>query len=167
MYGFFFFFFQLTPPTKNKSNATFKKLIEISTGIKKVSILGTKTEYGKLLSSLAQKELQSIGGVINTTLLSLEEIEDLNKLRNKIKNFSGWKKTNDEKTVLPEPKYDAIFFAGNERFVLRAAPLLAYYDFGPDRLMFLGTSKISTKLLFEIKSIFLHFLLRFIRYLEN
>ena len=35
----------------------------------------------------------------------------------------GWKKTNDEKTILPEPKYDAIFFAGNEKFVLRAAPL--------------------------------------------
>ena len=117
----------------------------ISTGLKRVAILGTQTEYGSLLAQVAKKELEIIGGPNKTTLLKTEEVEDLNILRNKIKSFSGWKKNNDEKTKLPEPKYDAIFFAGNENFVLKTAPLLAYYDLGPDRLMFLGTSQISTQ----------------------
>ena len=42
-------------------------------------------------------------------------------------------------TDLPPPPYDAVILAGNADFVLRAAPVLAYYDLGPSQVTFVGT----------------------------
>ena len=38
----------------------------INTGLKKVAILGTQTEYGSLLAQVAKKELEIIGGPTKT-----------------------------------------------------------------------------------------------------
>ena len=122
----------------------------ITTGIKNVAILGTDNQFGRILSDAAEEELSQIGGALNITLFDSDIINNRNKLREKIKIFSGWTRNNNNKSKLPKAKYDAIFLAGNENFILKVMPLLAYYDFGSDRTMILGTSQMNrTKIVNE------------------
>ena len=42
---------------------------------------------------------------------------------------------------LPPPRFDAILFAGDADFALRTAPVLAFFDSGPERVTYLGNSQ--------------------------
>ena len=39
-----------------------------------------------------------------------EILNNRNKLRDKIKNISGWKKEHKNKLILPKPKYDEFYY---------------------------------------------------------
>ena len=112
----------------------------INTGLRKMAILSEENEYGRLLSKVAIKELEKTGGSVATVFLAKSDLNNINDLRNTIKDFSGWKKINENNIILPKPKYDGILLLGNSSFVLKVAPLLSYYDIGPDRIMIMSTS---------------------------
>ena len=76
-------------------------------------------------------------------------LEDRSKLREKIKKITGWKKENNSKLTLPKAKYDAILFTGSKEFILQIAPLLSYYDLGPERVIFLGNSQFKNEQLIK------------------
>ena len=42
--------------------------------------------------------------------------------------------------MIGESPFDAVVFAGDPAFALRTAPVLAYYDVGPDRALYLGNA---------------------------
>lgn len=42
---------------------------------------------------------------------------------------------------LPPPRFDAILFAGGADFAIRTAPVLAFFDAGPERVRYLGNSQ--------------------------
>ena len=42
---------------------------------------------------------------------------------------------------MPPPRFDAVLFAGSADFALRTAPVLAYYDADPERVLYLGNAQ--------------------------
>ena len=42
--------------------------------------------------------------------------------------------------MIGDSPFDAVVFAGDPAFALRTAPVLAYYDVGPDRALYLGNA---------------------------
>ena len=62
------------------------------------------------------------------------------KLVEQLKAFARYKPLEDDELVddIPPP-YDSVIIAGGADFVLKVAPLLSYYDLGPDRVNYLGT----------------------------
>ena len=72
-------------------------------------------------------------------ILSEAEVNNENSLKQAIREFSRYKPPAPD--ALPaESPFDVVIFAGDPAFALRTAPLLAYYDVGPDRALFLGNS---------------------------
>ena len=72
-------------------------------------------------------------------ILTKAEINDENSLKQAIREFSRYQPPAPDE--LPdESPFDAVIFAGDPAFALRTAPLLAYYDVGPDRALFLGNA---------------------------
>ena len=51
--------------------------------------------------------------------------------------------------MIGESPFDAVVFAGDPAFALRLAPVLAYYDVGLDRALYLGNARDQTQLLVE------------------
>ena len=121
----------------------------IKTGIKKLAIFGDSTQYSKTLIKTAQHELNKKNISNNIFEIQKEILDDRNKLRDKIRKISGWKKENNEKLTLPKPKYDGILFTGSKNFILKVSPLLTYYDLGAERVTYLGNSKFNSDELIE------------------
>ena len=72
-------------------------------------------------------------------ILSENEISNENILKNAILSFTKYKApVLDE--LPPESPFDSVIFAGGPEFALRVAPLLAYYDVGSDRALFIGNA---------------------------
>ncbi len=128
---------------KDEINLITDYIIDI--GLKNIAILGSNNEYGKILTKTIKTNLQETGAIKKTLLINETELQDLNLLRSKIKIFTGWKKLEDESAELPEPKFDAIIFSGNKTFIIKTAPLLSYYDHGPDRIFIFGNSQMAQR----------------------
>ena len=131
---------------KDEINLITDYIIDI--GFKSIAILGSNNEYGKILTKTIKKNLRESGAIKKTLLINETELEDLNLLRSEIKYFTGWKKLEDESTELPEPNFDAIILAGNKNFIIKTAPLLSYYDHGPDRTFVFGNSQMAQREIF-------------------
>ncbi|MFL2814854.1 MAG: penicillin-binding protein activator [Candidatus Puniceispirillales bacterium] len=121
----------------------------IKTGIKNFAIFGDSTQYSKTLIKTAQNELYKKGISNNIFEIKKEILNDRNKLRDEIKKISGWKKENNKKLILPNPKYDGILFTGSKSFILKVSPLLTYYDLGAERVTYLGNSQFNNEELIE------------------
>ncbi len=115
----------------------------IKTGIKSFAIFGDSTQYSKTLISTAQNELNKKGISNDVFEIKKEILNDRNKLRDEIKKISGWKKENNNKLILPNPKFDGILFTGSKSFILKISPLLTYYDLGAERVTYLGNSQFN------------------------
>ena len=113
----------------------------IKTGVKNVAVMGENSSYSKTLINIAEDKLNKIGISKEIIVIQNDVLNDRNKLREKIKIFSGWKKSNNETIILPKPKYDGILFVGSNEFILKVSPLLSYYDLGSDRVTYLGNSQ--------------------------
>ena len=113
----------------------------IKTGVKNYAIMGENSSYSKTLINIAEEKLTKIGISKKIIIIENDVLNDRNKLRNKIKLFSGWKKSNNDTIILPKPKYDGILFVGSNEFILKVSPLLSYYDLGSDRVTYLGNSQ--------------------------
>lgn len=98
----------------------------------RVAIIAAEDKFGQRLLAHTQSYVSKseLGGV-KVTVLSDEILADEESLKEAIRIFSR-----QQKTTKP---YDALILAGNPDFILRTAPVLSYYDLGPDNLLYLGT----------------------------
>ena len=72
-------------------------------------------------------------------ILSDEDLADEDNLKAAIRNFTRYV-TLPEGEMVGESPSDAVVFAGDPAFALRTAPVLAFYDVGPDRALYLGNA---------------------------
>ena len=106
----------------------------------KIAILASEDPFGRQILEHAVKRLAQFGfQPAETAVLSPAVLADDDKLKEAIKNFSRYKKPETEEDPLPEPEYDVLILAGQPDFILRTAPVLAFYDLDPERVTYLGT----------------------------
>ena len=112
----------------------------ISEGKRKFALIAQNTVFGQRLLSHANRRLADFGLRPEASLvLNDEDLADENNLKVAIQNFTRYKPPIDNEIVGKSP-FDAVVFAGDPDFALRTAPVLAYYDVGPDRALYLGNS---------------------------
>ena len=109
-------------------------------GKSKFAIIAQDAAFGQRLLAHATSRLDDFGLKPETVrILSDAEVRDENRLKKAIREFSRYQPPAPD--ALPaESPFDAVIFAGDPAFALQTAPLLAYYDVGPDRALFLGNA---------------------------
>ena len=106
----------------------------------RIGILASEDVFGTRMMMHATSRLQELAiSPAAVTILSPDTLADELTLKSAIKDFSRYVAPEEGVTDLPPPPYDAVILAGNADFVLRAAPVLAYYDLGPSQVTFVGT----------------------------
>ena len=112
----------------------------ISTGKQRIAILSATDAFGTKLRDHALQRLQEMGiGLADLRLLEKDILDDQQALADEVRAFARYSPPAAGQLELPPPAFDAILLTGGEDFVLRTAPMLAYYDLGPDRVLYLGT----------------------------
>ena len=112
----------------------------ISTGKQRIAILSATDAFGTKLRDHALQRLQELGiGLADLRLLEKDILDDQQALADEVRAFARYSPPAAGQLELPPPAFDAILLTGGEDFVLRTAPMLAYYDLGPDRVLYLGT----------------------------
>ena len=112
----------------------------ISKGKRKFALIAQDTIFGQRLLAHANKRLGDLGLVPEALrVLSDKDLGDENALKTTIRNFTRYSPAVDGE-LLAESPFDAVVFAGDPAFALRTAPVLAYYDVGPDRALYLGNA---------------------------
>ena len=114
----------------------------IADGRERFAILAEATVFGKRLANHAKNRLQEFGfKTEEIAILSADDLADETMLKRKIRKFARYvAPAEDEERLVTEAPYDAVVFAGGPSFALRTAPVLAYYDVGPDNSLYLGTA---------------------------
>ena len=112
----------------------------VGLGKSKFAIIAQDAAFGQRLLSHATSRLDDFGLQPEAVrILTDAEVNDENSLKQAIREFSRYQPPAPD--ALPaESPFDAVIFAGDPAFALRTAPLLAYYDVGPDRALFLGNA---------------------------
>ncbi len=119
----------------------------LTAGRNKVGIIAADDVFGQRLARHAQKRLGQFGLEPEDFItLTAAQLASEDELKNAVKRFTGYiPPANDEDTPaaseLPPPRFDAVLFAGSAEFALRTAPVLAYYDADPERVMYLGNAQ--------------------------
>ena len=112
----------------------------VSTGKQRIAILSATDAFGTKLRDHALRRLQELGiGLADLRLLEKDVLDDQQALADEVRAFARYSPPAEGQLELPPPAFDAILLTGGEDFVLRTAPVLAYYDLGPDRVLYLGT----------------------------
>ena len=112
----------------------------ISEGKRKFALIAQDTVFGQRLLSHANQRLAEFGLKPEAfQILSDEDLADENNLKAAIRNFTRYVPPL-EGEMIGESPFDAVVFAGDPAFALRTAPVLAYYDVGPDRALYLGNA---------------------------
>ncbi len=112
----------------------------ISEGKRKFALIAQDTVFGQRLLSHANRRLADFGLRAEAVqVLSDEDLADENNLKAAIRNFTRYVPPL-EGEIIGESPFDAVVFAGDPAFALRTAPVLAYYDVGPDRALYLGNA---------------------------
>ena len=112
----------------------------VGLGKSKFAIIAQDAAFGQRLLAHATSRLDDFGLQPQAVrILTDAEANDENSLKEAIREFSRYQPPAPD--ALPaESPFDAVIFAGDPEFALRTAPLLAYYDLGPDRALFLGNA---------------------------
>lgn len=112
----------------------------VDMGKMQFAIIAQDAAFGQRLLTHATNRLRDFGLKPEAVrVLSNAELADENSLKQAIREFTRYQPPAPDE--LPEDSpFDAVIFAGDPEFALRAAPLLAYYDVGPDRALFLGNA---------------------------
>ena len=113
----------------------------LSAGYEDFAILAQDNAYGQQMTGHMIDRLTAFGMTpSHVRTISAEMLSDDDRLVPQIKSFARYVPLEDGEILDDKPvPYDAVYIAGDSSFVLRIAPLLAYYDLGPDRALFLGT----------------------------
>ena len=119
----------------------------LTAGRSKVGIIAADDVFGQRLARHARKRLGQFGLEPEDFItLTAAQLASEDQLKNAVKRFTGYTPlTDDEDTPaaseLPPPRFDAVLFAGSADFALRTAPVLAYYDADPERVLYLGNAQ--------------------------
>ena len=112
----------------------------ISEGRRKFALIAQDTFFGQRLLAHANQRLADFGLQPEALLvLSDEDLADENNLKAAIRNFTRYVPPVEGETIGESP-FDALVFAGDPKFALRTAPVLAYYDVSSDRVLYLGNA---------------------------
>ena len=114
----------------------------VARGKQNFGILSSSSQLGKKITKSAVNKLTEYG-LSPRTVLTISNIEDIdqNELLNKIKIFAQYIDTEKDPLTLPPPVFDTVLIAGDTSFILQVAPILSYYDLGPDRALFIGIDR--------------------------
>ncbi|MEC7705636.1 MAG: penicillin-binding protein activator, partial [Pseudomonadota bacterium] len=112
----------------------------IGLGKSKFAIIAQDAAFGQRLLTHAISRLDDFGLQPKAVrILTEAEVNDENSLKQAILEFSRYQPPAPNALPAASP-FDAVIFAGDPAFALRTAPLLAYYDLGPDRVLFIGNA---------------------------
>ncbi len=114
----------------------------VARGKQNFGILSSSSQLGEKITMAAVNKLTEYG-LSPRTVLTIGNIEDIdqNELLNKIKIFAQYIDTEKDPLTLPPPVFDTVLIAGDTSFILQVAPILSYYDLGPDRVLFIGIDR--------------------------
>jgi len=119
----------------------------LTTGRDKVGIIAASDDFGQRLARHARKRLAQFGLAPEAFItLTPQQLADEDELKAAARGFTGYvppAKGEDAPAAseLPPPRFDAVLFAGSADFALRTAPVLAYYDADPERVLYLGNAQ--------------------------
>ena len=119
----------------------------LTVGGGKVGILAEDSSFGQRLAQHAGRRLGQFGMRPEVSLtLNAAQLASEDDLKQAIRDFTGYKPPEDDEdkpaaSELPPPRFDAVLFAGSADFALRVAPVLAYYDADPERVLYLGNAQ--------------------------
>ena len=119
----------------------------LTSGRNKVGIIAASDAFGQRLARHARKRLAQFGITPEDFVtLSPAQLADEDSLKAAVKTFTGYQPPDDDEDApasfeLPPPRFDAVLFAGSADFALRTAPVLAYYDADPERVLYLGNAQ--------------------------
>lgn len=106
----------------------------------RVAILASEDPFGQQILNHAVLRLSELGlPPVRTTVLTPDVLSDEDSLKQAIKAFSQYTKPASESAPSRSAAYDVLILAGDSDFVLRTAPVLAFYDVAPPRVTYLGT----------------------------
>lgn len=119
----------------------------LTVGGGKVGILAESSSFGQRLAQHANRRLSQFGMRPEVSLtLNADQLASEDELKQAIRNFTGYKPPEEDEekpasSELPPPRFDAVLIAGSADFALRVAPVLAYYDADPERMLYLGNAQ--------------------------
>ncbi|MEC7237735.1 MAG: penicillin-binding protein activator, partial [Pseudomonadota bacterium] len=119
----------------------------LTAGRNKVGIIAANDSFGQRLARHARKRLGQFGLKPEDFItLSAEQLASEDQLKAAIRQFTGYTPPEEDEDTpaaseLPPPRFDAVLFAGSADFALRTAPVLAYYDADPERVLYLGNAQ--------------------------
>jgi len=119
----------------------------LTTGGNRVGIIAEDAPFGQVLAQHAVDRLAQFGlRPVDTLTLTGGMLADEDQLRSSIRSFTGYQPPAANETApafvdLPPARFDALLFAGSADFALRTAPVLAYYDADPERVLYLGNAQ--------------------------
>ena len=119
----------------------------LTAGRNKVGIIAANDSFGQRLARHARKRLGQLGFEPEDFMtLSSDQLASEDELKAAVKRFTGYTPPEDDEDTpaaseLPPPRFDAVLFAGSADFALRTAPVLAYYDADPERVLYLGNAQ--------------------------
>ena len=113
----------------------------IEAGNTKIAILASDDLFGQRIVQHSMTRMRDFGlQPADLMILGADRLDEETNLREAIKQFARYQKSDeDDSTLLPPAPYDSLILAGLPSFLLRVAPVLDYYDLGPDRVDYLGT----------------------------
>jgi len=114
----------------------------VARGKQNFGILSSNSQLGKKITKAAINQLADYG-LSARTVFELDNISQMEQeeLLSQIKTFAKYVDTSKDPLTLPPPAYDTVIIAGDTDFILQVAPILSYYDLGPDRALFMGIDK--------------------------
>ena len=114
----------------------------VARGKQNFGILSSNSQLGVKITNAAINQLDEYGLSARTVfkLNNIAQIEQEELLR-QIKIFTKYVDTSKDRLTLPPPAFDTVIIAGDTDFILQVAPILSYYDLGPDRALFIGIDK--------------------------
>lgn len=112
----------------------------VGLGKSQFAIIAQDAAFGQRLLTHSKKRLHDFGLKPRAVrVLSNAELANENKLKQAIREFTEYQPPAPDELPAESP-FDTVIFAGDPEFALRTAPLLAYYDVGPDRALFVGNA---------------------------
>ena len=113
----------------------------LSQGYEDIAILADRSLFGQRMSEHILNRLTAFGMSPNAYQpIDGAAASDDEMLISQIKSFARYVPLEEGELIDDRPPpYEAVILAGGPDFILKVAPLLAYYDLGPDRVAYLGT----------------------------
>ena len=114
----------------------------LSQGYQDIAILADQSLFGQRMSQHIINRLTAFGMRASAYQpIDGNAASDDEMLIGQIKNFARYVPLEDGELITDRPApYEVVILAGGVDFILKVAPLLSYYDLGPDRVVYLGTN---------------------------